>query len=112
MEIINARTGRSLGDRIAKANTFWRRLRGLLGRRSLAPGEGLLLEPCQAVHGLGMAFVCDIVYLDTDNRVVYQGQLRRNGRGPYRRDARRVLEVPEGVLDESETKVGDVLQIR
>ncbi len=112
MQITNERTGRSLGDKVAHANTFWRRLRGLLGRRSLEPGEGLLLEPCQAVHGLGMAFTCDVVYLDADGCVVYHGQLRRNGRGPFRRDARRVLEVPEGTASEAGVQTGDRLKIK
>jgi hypothetical protein len=46
------------------------RWRGLLGRSSLRPDEGLLLEHCRSVHTFGMRFAIDAVLLDRDHRVV------------------------------------------
>jgi uncharacterized protein len=52
------------------ADTFWSRLIGLLGRRSLGLGEGLLLDPCSSIHTMGMRFSIDVVFLDRAGRVL------------------------------------------
>ena len=46
------------------AETFFRRLRGLMGRKKLSQGHGLLLSPCSSVHMLFMRFSIDVVYVD------------------------------------------------
>lgn len=48
------------------ADSFLSRLRGLMGRRHLSEGCGLLLAPCNSVHMLFMRFAIDVVYLDED----------------------------------------------
>ena len=40
------------------------RLKGFLGRRGLAPGEGLLIVPAGSIHTLFMRFPIDVVFLD------------------------------------------------
>lgn len=99
-------TGVVLGDRIVRADTFWPRLVGLLPRRGLAPGEGLLLEPCGAVHTLFMRFPIDVLFLDRDDRVVSTAP----GLPPWRtrgvRGAVRVLELPAGTLWRTGVGVG------
>ena len=45
------------------------RTRGLLGRRGLQPGEGLLLPRTSSVHTFFMAFRIDVVFLDRRLRV-------------------------------------------
>lgn len=51
------------------ADNFFARLRGLMFRRQLAEGCGLLLAPCNSVHMLFMRFAIDVVYLDKDFRI-------------------------------------------
>jgi uncharacterized membrane protein (UPF0127 family) len=51
------------------ANGFWRRARGLLFRRALAPSEGLLIPRCNAVHTFGMCVDIDILFLDSEGRI-------------------------------------------
>lgn len=51
------------------ANSGSRRSKGLLGRARLAPGEGLWILPCEAVHTFFMQFPIDLVYLDRKNRI-------------------------------------------
>lgn len=46
------------------ADNFFKRLRGLMFRRQLDSGRGLLLAPCNSVHMLFMNFAIDVVYLD------------------------------------------------
>ena len=51
------------------ANGFFQRLRGLMGRKKLPQGQGLLLLPCNSIHMLFMRFPIDAVYVD-ENFVV------------------------------------------
>ena len=46
------------------ADTFAKRLRGLMFRQRPATGRGLLLAPCDGVHMLFMRFAIDVIYLD------------------------------------------------
>ena len=46
------------------------RMKGLLGRRQLSPGEGLLLQPAWSIHTFFMRFPIDAVFLDREQRVV------------------------------------------
>lgn len=45
------------------------RLRGLLGRPPLRPGQGMLLRPCRQVHTFFMRYPIDVVFLARDGRV-------------------------------------------
>ena len=46
------------------------RVRGLLGRDGLAPGEGMLFPRCNAIHTVGMKFPIDVAFLGRDGRPV------------------------------------------
>lgn len=57
-------------DRIVLANTFLRRLIGLLGRKALSQREGLLISPCPSIHTFFMRFSIDVVFLDEKYKVI------------------------------------------
>ncbi|WP_082797910.1 DUF192 domain-containing protein [Collimonas arenae] len=52
------------------ARYFWSRAIGLLGKRSLAERDGLLIVPCSSVHTFFMRFAIDVVFIDRDGNVV------------------------------------------
>ncbi|MFQ5694270.1 MAG: DUF192 domain-containing protein, partial [Nitrospinota bacterium] len=91
---VNASTGRQLAHRVRHADTLRDSLRGLLGRASLPEGEALLLDPCRAVHTVGMRFPIDALFLDRAGRIVRAARRVRPHRpvvAAWR--ARRVLEL-------------------
>lgn len=55
---------------IEVADSFWRRFLGLMGRKKLERGTGLLIAPCNSIHMCFMRFRIDAVYLDKDYRVL------------------------------------------
>ena len=69
-EITNSRTGQVVAARAKMASAPLTRMKGLLGRRSMAPGEAIILRPAGSIHTLFMLFALDVVYLDSDDRVV------------------------------------------
>ena len=78
------------------AETMFTRLRGLLGRKSLAEGEGLLLRPASSIHTAFMRFTIDAVFLDRDNRIVKVAAELRPWRMAACRGSRAVLELSAG----------------
>ena len=56
--------------RIKVARSFFDRLRGLIGVKSLATDEGLLIERCNCIHTLFMRFPIDATFLDRNGNVV------------------------------------------
>lgn len=52
------------------ADSFLRRVFGLMGRSPLPPRQGLLLTPCNGIHTLCMGFPIDAVFLDKDLRIL------------------------------------------
>ncbi|ADW67545.1 DUF192 domain-containing protein [Granulicella tundricola] len=94
------------------ANTFRTRLFGLLGRKGLAAGSGLLIEPSSGVHTFGMSFPIDIVSLDRNQRVVGLSHntpaWKIRGLGLKTRS---VLELPAGRIQECEIEHGDQIVV-
>jgi len=111
VKIINNSTGVLIGDRIKYAGTFFLRLKGLLGCKSLAPGEGLLLHPCSAVHTFGMKIPLDLLFLDQNFSVLQVVTGLAPGFTARQKGARFVLELRAGIVEELGIRVGDSLRL-
>lgn len=85
-----------IADRVAVAGSFFTRFRGLMLRKSLPAGEGLLLKNCSAIHCCFMRFPIDAVYLDGHMRVVGAETVKPWRLGGQFPGARHVLELPAG----------------
>ena len=110
--VINQTRGITLGEQVGKADSFWTRAKGLLGKRSLAPGEGLLLYPCRGIHSYGMRFDFDAVYLDRQQSVIHIiERMPPHRSGPMLNEAHAVLELPAGTIGATGTAIGDQLII-
>src|ERR687897_3899365 len=83
-------------DECVVADSPISRMRGLLGRNELRPGEGLLLRPASSVHTFFMRFPIDAVFLDGDLRVLAVRPEVPPWRTAGHRGARAVLELPAG----------------
>lgn len=55
---------------IEAADTFTKRFMGLMGRKDLSPGYGLLLSPCSSIHMCFMRFAIDAIYLDKNYKII------------------------------------------
>ncbi len=94
------------------ADSFWLRLRGLLGRPALQPGEGMLIRPCSSVHTCFMGYPLDLVFLDEGCRVLRA----RKALPPFRftlgpQGSHCVLELPAGGIDTLGVREGDTLRV-
>jgi uncharacterized membrane protein (UPF0127 family) len=78
------------------AATPLRRMRGLLGRRSLEPGEGMLFRPAGSVHTFFMRFPIDVVLCDRELRVLKVARELAPWRSVGARGAKVVVELAAG----------------
>ena len=98
----------------AVANTFFRRLVGLLGKtkRWLRPGNGMWIVPSRGVHTIGMLFPIDVIFLDQSRCVVHIEEHMRPFTIPkVCLKAKSVLELPPHTVFRTGTRVGDLLEI-
>jgi len=98
--------------RVLKADDPASRSKGLLGRESMAPDEGLWIVPCPMIHTFFMKFPIDVLFLDADLKVRRVIEDMRPWRlSPWVLSARSVLELKGGVLRGS-VSVGDRIEMR
>lgn len=108
----NATRNSVLAAQLRTARNFFERFRGLIGSHPLKPGEGFLIPHCQGVHMFGMKYAIDVVYLDEQGKVIALVEgLRPNSFGPVHFRSKSVVELPEGTIKESGTKVGDMIYL-
>jgi len=131
----NATKGTCLAASVRVADSFLKRLVGLLGSRSLNCGmriaecglndeksaighrpsaiDGLWIKSCNSIHTLGMLFSIDVLFLNRSGQVVKA----LPGVRPFRlvlpvKSAVSVLELPEQTIGRTNTEPGDVIQVR
>jgi len=106
---VRLQNGRIVCERCLLAETALARMRGLLGRRALPSGEGILLRPASSVHTAFMRFPIDVVFLDGDLAVLKVVPKLRPWRSASRRRANAVLELRAGECERRGVRVGDRL---
>jgi uncharacterized protein len=105
-------SGTTIGTRITIADTSLTRLAGLLGRKQLDAGCGLLIRPSCGVHTFGMLFSIDVVALDKTLRVVkLWPRLPPFRVTSIQLKAHSMLELPAGQIHHCRIKVGDQLEL-
>lgn len=122
LRIENTSRATVLADKCAVADSLVSRIRGLLGREGLEPGEGLLISPCPSIHMWGMKFALDAVFLDAEGVVVDLAEDLKPGKyfvarlleageeGGAARKARDVIELPVGTIARTRTQRGDRIE--
>jgi len=111
--VLNRTRERFVATNVAVANSYFRRLVGLLGktRRWARAGQGLWIVPSHGVHTIGMLFPIDLIFLDREKNVVRLEEHVKPFRisiGSLRTHS--VLELPAHTVFRTGTCVGDQLE--
>src|ERR671936_1514545 len=100
MEVaLRLENGRTVCERCVLADTALARMKGLLGRRELPDGEGILLRPASSIHMAFMRFPIDAVFLARDLTVLKVVRELAPWRMAAKRRAHSVLELPAGTCE-------------
>ena len=112
MSIANISKNTILAQEVIIADTFFNRLKGLLGRNSLGAKEALVIKPANSIHTFFMRFSIDLIFLDKQNRVI---QVKENIK-PFRLifsslKVLSVIELPTNTITDTQTQVGDIISV-
>ncbi len=112
LQLVHVASGRLLAERLEKPRTFVGRGIGLMFRRALPAGHGMLIDPCNGIHMLFMRFPIDAVFLDRLDRVkrVYRRVPPWYGVVWIVWGAQKVVELPAGSLEGLELPAGEQLE--
>ncbi len=105
----NITRGTTVATRVVIAGTSAERRRGLLNTKSMQPGGGLWIAPCEAIHTVGMPWPIDVVFLDRNRRVLKIVTELLPWRIAVCLRSFSVLELPAGVLLPTRTEIDDIL---
>jgi len=112
MQIANKTKNTILAQNAVIADTILKRMKGLLGRKDFKEGEALVLKPCNSIHTFFMSFAIDVVFVDSNNKVVKA----ISAMTPFRLSriyfkARLAIELPVGTISKTTTQPNDLLQL-
>jgi len=96
-------------ERCTVAHRMWPRMRGLLGKRRLDSGEGLLIRPAPSIHTFFMRFPIDVVFLSRQGEVLKVAERVPPWRARSCRHSYAVLELAAGEAGRRGIAVGDRL---
>ena len=112
MKVVNISKNTVLADKADIANSFIKRVIGLLNRRGLSQGEALILDPSNSIHSFFMRFTFDAVFVDKKSKVVGVIPCFKPFRlSPLYVTSRLTIELPENTIKSTHTQVGDLLEI-
>lgn len=97
-----------LADKVRPADSFLKRFLGLMGKKSLKDGEGLLLNTT-SIHCFFMKIAIDAVYISKNMTVLGKETLNPWSIGRWFGGARYVLELNAGAA--ASVSAGDFIQL-
>ncbi|HVS48820.1 MAG TPA: DUF192 domain-containing protein [Candidatus Dormibacteraeota bacterium] len=109
---VHERTGKVLAEELEVPGLIGMGI-GLMFRRTLEPGHGMWLAPCNGIHMMFMNFAIDAVFLDRKERVkkVYSKLPPWWGVVWWEWGAHSVLELPPGSTTDIGLRQGDQVLI-
>ncbi len=108
MKIINETKNIILVENAILANTPLKRIKGLLGRKSLGDQEALVIKPCNSIHTFFMSFPIDVLFVGRNHKIVkIITGLRPFRLSPICMSSSYVVELPFGTVSANKTAIGD-----
>ena len=114
----NLSRGTVLASELETADGLWGKFLGLMGRPDLPAGAGLWLPESNGIHMMFMRFPIDVIFLgrpgpEGARSVVGLRRALRPWWGViwYVRGAHGVVELPVGAIDDSGTRLGDMVRL-
>jgi uncharacterized membrane protein (UPF0127 family) len=100
-----------VAEEVTLATSMWSRFWGLMGRKNLPDGHGLLIDPCSSIHMFFMRFALDVVFLDDEGRVKKVVVGIKPWRAALGGGGKKALELPVGAAAKANVETGDELAI-
>lgn len=116
VSVRNLTRGVVLATHAEVAASPWNRFVGLMGKRDLPAGGGLIIRPCNSIHMFFMRMSLDVLYCGAsgpDGAPVLRvlAGIKPWRVGPLVRKSKYVVELPEGTAARTGTQQQDIIQL-
>lgn len=110
-KLVNKGTNQVILENAKVADTFISRFLGLMGEKALPEDAGLIIKPCNSVHCFFMRFPIDVIFVDSNDRVVHiMPAMKPRAISPIVRKAKYVIESNAYTLSEK-LRIGDEISV-
>ena len=111
MKLINLTSNTIISENVIIANTFFKRLKGLMFSKELRDENSLLILSCNAIHTFNMKYNIDVLYLDKNNNILAIDEDMPPGKmGKLVKKAVSVVELPSGKAKKKGIEIGQVVE--
>ena len=110
MILINTSNNSIISENVEIADSYFKRLIGLMCTQELSVNNALHIIPCSSIHTFFMNYSIDVIYLDMNNRIIHIDEgIEPKKIGRWFKNARSVVELPNGKVKNSQIMVGQVV---
>jgi uncharacterized protein len=100
-----------ISENLMTADSFLKRLKGLMFTKELLPQSALYIYPCREIHTFFMNYNIDVLYLDINNIIVAIDEDMKPGKiGKHVKGAVAVVELPSGKIKETCIAIGQAVE--
>lgn len=112
MKLYNSTQNSEICHDIKVAENFFSRTVGLLSKKSLNEGEGLVIKPCCSIHTFFMRFAIDVLFVNKNNEIIAIYENVKPWRIlPIHPTSYYVVELPARTISKKNIKKSDIIQI-
>lgn len=112
MKVYNSSNNTLIADRVKMADNIVTRTFGLIPRKSLEIGEGLIIKPCYSIHTFFMRIAIDVIFIKKSGEIVgLYSNVKPYRILPIHFSSHYVLELPSGEILAKKIKKGDIIQL-
>ena len=99
-----------ISENVIVADTYFKRLKGLMFTKNLLDQSALHIVPCSEIHTFNMNYSIDVLYLDKNYNILHISENMQPGKiGKRVKDAISVVELPSGKVERVGIKIGQAV---
>ena len=108
---MNKTSNTIISENVMVADTYFKRLKGLMFTKELPCQNALHIIPCNEIHSFFMKYSIDVLYLDSKNNILAFDEEMQPGKiGKAVKDAKSVVELPSGKIKKLNIKIGQQIE--
>lgn len=111
MILINKTNNTIISKNVTVADSFFKRLKGLMFTKELSNESAMHIIPCNEIHTFFMNYSIDVLYLDRNNTIVAMDEdLKPRKIGKLIKNAKSVVELPSGKIKKLNLQIGQLVE--
>ncbi len=113
MLLVNKTNNEVISENLMTADSFFKRLKGLMFTKELPEEDALHIIPCNEIHMFFMNYSIDVLYLDRNKEIVHMDEGMQPGKiGKKVKNAVSVIELPHGRIKTKSLAIGQEVEFR